>query len=75
MENDKARELLIRISHRIIDAADKLIETDRKSRTEFDNGFALAYYEILDMLQSEIDIAGDNLSDFGLDVDLEAAYI
>lgn len=56
----------------------RLIERAREAKSEFDsnrdNSFASgrseAYYEMLDILKSELDAAGQDLSEYGLDFDL-----
>lgn len=62
---------------RIADIVARIIERGKEARQEsnadksddFKKGRALAYYEVADILQSELSLDGD-LSDFGLDIDL-----
>lgn len=59
---------------RLLENADRLKSTRQTEDSEFNDGLSCAYYEILDMLKSEIDANGGDLSAYGLDVDLEAEY-
>lgn len=74
MENNITRETLQHITKRIIANADELLKVEKEKRTDFDDGLSCAYYEVLDILKSEIGSRDDNLEDYGLDVDLESKY-
>lgn len=38
---------------------------------EFESGRALAYYEMLDILKTELDLNDQDLKDYGLDINLD----
>lgn len=42
---------------------------------EFESGRAMAYYEILDILKTELDLHNQDLKEFGLDINLESTYL
>lgn len=44
-------------------------------QNEFMNGRKLAYYEIADIIKSELDVRDIDLSEYGLDIDLEKAFL
>ena len=48
------------------------IKETKNDKSDFAYGRRLAYYEVLDILKSELDIHDADLKDFGLDVDLES---
>ena len=61
---------------RIIKNADEAVKESREDREDnFKSGRSLAYYEILDILRTEIDAAGGNLEEYGVDMNLEEKYI
>lgn len=57
---------------RVIDNAN---DEDLKKDTDFSNGKKLAYYEILDTIKNELIANGQDLKEFGLDIDLEEAFL
>lgn len=67
-----SKESLKYIIARLVDNAnDAVEESERNENDDFYNGRRLAYYEMLDILKSELDIADQDLKEFGLDFDLE----
>ncbi len=75
MENLNA-ETLRYIIARLLENAKEAVEESRADREdEYKAGRNLAYYEMLDILKSELDIADAELKEFGLDVDLEREYL
>ena len=57
---------------RLIDNANDAVGESRKDRNNlFNKGRQLAYYEMLDILKSELSIRDQDLKEFGLDIDLE----
>ena len=60
--------IIARIWERAIEVKE---EWKEKPFDDFENGRHLAYYEVLDMIKSELDAHGYNLAEFGLDVNLE----
>ena len=61
---------------RVIDnAGDALEEARENEGDDFYKGKKLAYYEILDTIKNELDIRDRDLKEFGLDMNLEAAFL
>ncbi len=61
---------------RLIKRADDATQEYRKNKdNEFESGHALAYYEMLDILKTELDLHEQDLKEFGLDIDLESRYL
>ena len=54
-------------------AFESIYEADQ-SKDEFQAGRKLAYYEIADIIKCELCVRDADLSEFGLDVDLEKAF-
>ena len=58
------------IISRIVDRAnDTIIESD-ESNDDFEKGKLMAYYEVLDMIKSELYIRDQDLKELGLDINL-----
>lgn len=69
-------ETLKYIIARLLENAKEAVEESRADRKdEYKAGRNLAYYEMLDILKSELDIADADLKEFGLDTDLEREYL
>lgn len=61
---------------RLVDKANANITEARADRNDlFKEGKSLAYYEMLDVLQSELTVAGEDLEEYGLNVDLLRRFI
>ena len=61
---------------RLLQNASEAVKQSKQDREDaFSSGRALAYYEMLDILQSELDARGQDLQEYGLDVDLIARYV
>jgi hypothetical protein len=57
---------------RIIDCANyALTEAKENEGDAFYKGRKLAYYEVLSLLQNELDLHDENLKEYGLDINLE----
>lgn len=57
---------------RLLDNANDAVKQSRADRADkFAAGRRTAYYEMLDILQTELDVRDQDLKEFGLDVDLE----
>lgn len=67
MSEDTIKFLIARL---LESAKETVRESEGKAGDAFYDGKKLAYYEMLDILQSELEAHGESLSDFGLDVDL-----
>ena len=62
------------IISRVLERAFESIHEADQSKDEFQAGRKLAYYEIADIIKSELCVRDADLSEFGLDVDLEKAF-
>ena len=72
MSKPLSEEALKYIIGRLIDNANDAVEESRKDRSNmFSQGRRLAYYEMLDILKSELDVRDQDLKELGLDIDLE----
>lgn len=57
---------------RLLDNANDAMEEGKSNEADsFYQGKRLAYYEMLDVLKSELEIREQDLKEFGLDIDLE----
>lgn len=60
------------IISRLIDNANDAVEESNKDRSDaFNQGRRLAYYEMLDILKSELDVRDVDLKEMGLDSDVD----
>lgn len=72
MNNMLSEDGLKYIISRLVDNAYEAAEESRNNKSnEFAAGRRLAYYEMLDILKSELDVRDQDLKDLGLDIDLE----
>ena len=62
------------ILSRIRERAFESIEDAKESNSDFGNGCKLAYYEVADIIKSELWVRDADLKEFGLDIDLEKAF-
>ena len=60
---------------RVLERAFESIEEANESGTEFYKGRQLAYYEIADIIKSELYVRDADLGEFGLDIDLEKTFL
>ena len=64
------------IINRVLDnAKDVINETEQNKNEEFNSGKLFAYYEILDTIKNELIVRGQDLKEFGLDIDLEKTFL
>ena len=63
------------IISRILERAFESVDEAKESGHSFDNGRKLAYYEIADIIKSELYVRDAQLSEFGLDIDLEKTFL
>ena len=63
------------ISRVIENANDSLEQTKQHPSDDFYKGRKMAYYEILDTIQGELDAHNLNLEEYGLDIDLEKTFL
>lgn len=68
-----SEETLKYIIHRLLEKFNiAVLDSEKDLNNEINLGRRLAYYEVLDMLKSELDIADVDLKEVGLDIDLES---
>lgn len=56
-------------------ADDAMQEAEDHQGDPFYSGKSLAYYEVLDTIRNELSARGQNLKEFGLDIDLETKLL
>ena len=57
---------------RLLENANEAVEKSNQDKNDkFAAGRRLAYYEMLDILKSELDVRDQDLKEFGLDINLE----
>lgn len=57
---------------RLVERADEAMQEYLNDKdNDFKNGRSLDYYEMLDILRTELDLSEQDLNEFGLDFDLE----
>lgn len=57
---------------RLLDNANEAVEDSKKDMSnDLAAGRRLAYYEMLDILKTELEVRDQDLKEFGLDIDLE----
>ena len=70
------KEGLQYITGRLLKEAVEATEESREDKTDlFKAGRATAYYEMLDILKTELDIRDEDLHEYGLNINLERALI
>ncbi|MCX4340777.1 MAG: transposase [Lachnospiraceae bacterium] len=75
MTETLTRENVKYIIARLIDNANDAAEEYKKDKSnKLLAGRKLAYYEMLDILRTELDVRDEDLEEFGLDIDLEKTY-
>ena len=71
--NDSAVKFIIA---RVIDNANHALEEQKKNpNDDFYHGKCLAYYEILDSIKNDLIIEGEDLKEFGLNINLEKKFL
>lgn len=67
-----SEESLKYIIGRLVENANEAVEESDKDRSDsFNQGRRLAYYEMLDILKSELDARDADLKELGLDFDVD----
>ncbi len=75
MTETLTREGMKYIVARLLDNAnDAAEEYGRDKDNKFQAGRRSAYYEMLDILRTELDVRDEDLKEFGLDIDLEGNF-
>lgn len=72
MNESEIKYIIARVIENAKDARDELTENPDD---EFYKGKRLAYYEMLDTIKSELKARGQDLKEYGLDVNLEREYL
>ena len=67
-------ELFIRIMDHLLQKADYALEEKRLEKDEFSEGVLTGYHEVLDSIKRELLVEGLDVSQYGLDIDLENTY-
>lgn len=71
MMSKLSEESLKYIIGRLVENANEAVEESDKDRSDsFNQGRRLAYYEMLDILKSELDVRDADLKELGLDFDV-----
>ena len=60
---------------RILERAFESIEDAKESVNDIEKGRKLAYYEIADIIKSELYVRDADLFEFGLNIDLEKTFL
>ena len=68
MNNESIKYIIMRIVERALDANN---EYKANKDDAFQQGRNTAYYEVLDILRSELEVREEDLKDYGLNIDLE----
>ena len=63
------------ISRLLENANEAATESKKNKNDQFAAGRRLAYYEMLDILKTELDIRDQDLKELGLDIDLEEKLV
>ena len=72
MADALTREGIKYLIARLLENANEAVEESNKDKEDkFAAGRRLAYYEMLDILKSELDVRDQDLKEFGLDINLE----
>ena len=72
MNKEQMQYVISRILGRAFEAKE---EYKKEPNDIFQQGRHLAYYEVLDIIKSELYIIGEDLKNYGLDVDLERDFL
>ena len=75
MNEPLSEDALKYIIGRLIRNANEAVAEGEDNSDIFKQGRKLAYYEMLDILKSELDVREQDLKEFGLDINLEHKYI
>ena len=70
--SNEAYKLII---SRILERAFESIDEAKESRNDFANGRKLAYYEVVDIIKSELYVRDADLDEFGLNINLEKTFL
>ena len=68
MSDDQIKYIITTIVERGKESA---IEAREDKKNDFKQGRAEAYWEVLDIIKTRLDICGENPKEYGLDINLE----
>lgn len=72
MDDGLTKDGIKYIIARLLDNANDAVEQSKADKDDkFAAGRRVAYYEMLDILKTELDVRDQDLKEFGLDIDLE----
>ena len=71
ISNESYKYILARVLERAFESIDEA----KESGDDFSNGRKLAYYEVADIIKSELYVREADLKEFGLDIDLEKTFL
>ena len=71
ISNESYKYILARVLERAFESIDEA----KESGADFSNGRKLAYYEVADIIKSELYVREADLKEFGLDIDLEKTFL
>ena len=70
------KETLQFIIGRLLERAKEAVKEAHEDREDaFKSGRSLAYYEVLDIIKSQLNVADQDLKEYGLDINLEKEFI
>ena len=73
--NELNKETMQYIVGRLLELAKDAYEESQKEHDPFYEGQNVAFYKMLDVLQTELDVNEQDLKDYGLDIDLFGTVI
>ena len=71
ISNESYKYILARVLERAFESIDEA----KESGDDFSNGRKLAYYEVADIIKSELYVREADLKELGLDIDLEKTFL
>lgn len=74
-DNSKIEAIKYIVARLIENANDAYSESKNDPKNDYEAGRKNAYYEVLDVLQSELDAHDFDLKEFGLDINLVKRYL
>ena len=75
MNEMEASEFVRCFISRLLERSKETIEESRREEDDkFQAGRHLAYYEVMDILKSELEVHDADLKEFGLDINLEQLF-
>ncbi len=72
LTKDGIKYIIARLLER---AKESAIETKKNPENDFEAGRNMAYYEMLDILKTELEMREEDLKAFGLNINLEKAIL